>query len=476
MTTATFNFSVSNYTSLKLNIDGNIFDVSGGAYTISGLSANKSYTAVLTASNADGSVSHSQSFATSKSNLSVSSFNAGDTSWNSVSFTFAATSDATIVSQTLINTNTSESIDVMSKTNHSVNNLAPDSLYTFTFKVGDNTGNEVSKAISFRTKQKASDWFSISSITYDSAFAIIGNAVSSKLRIKVNADMAKTLPSLTADFGVNRVAVKMLRYSLNGAPWVVLKAENGKVIFSNVSLKAGENIFDCYFSLKVNVGVADGSALTFSITSMNDGEGGTLPKSGSFPSALQVGSVNVNTAPTIITTSWNGHMYLNTKVFGPIEMNPNKNFSESGLYQAIAIKATGPGGARFSSIKLKNPYASFTALEFNNNSWVTYTSGTGYSSYIVNNYWQNDYVILNIPTDTLNNNLIQTDGITNNNFYIKCGLRNNSSVWFDSGNYTPGLGGLMLTSKYDLVLRNSDGQVIDLSEVAVKQGDEVLQN
>ncbi|MBK7098040.1 MAG: hypothetical protein IPH58_06405 [Sphingobacteriales bacterium] len=136
MTTATFNFSVSNYTSLKLNIDGNIFDVSGGAYTISGLSANKSYTAVLTASNADGSVSHSQSFATSKSNLSVSSFNAGDTSWNSVSFTFAATSDATIVSQTLINTNTSESIDVMSKTNHSVNNLAPDSLYTFTFKVG----------------------------------------------------------------------------------------------------------------------------------------------------------------------------------------------------------------------------------------------------------------------------------------------------------------------------------------------------
>lgn len=477
MTTATFNFSVSNYTSLRLSIDGKVIDVSGGTFVVSGLNAGKSYTATLTASNADGSISSSQSFSTSKSSLSITSFKVTDTSWNGASFAFGATSDATITSQTLINNNTSISIDVSGKGGENVEGLMPDSLYTFTFKVKDDTQNEVSQSISFRTKKKVSELISITSITYDSAFAIIGNAVSSKLRIKVNAEKMMSLSSLTASFGEYGLAVKMLRYSLNGSPWVVLKAEDGKVNFKNALLASGENTFDCYFSLKPNVGVANGSALTFSITSMNDGEGGGLPKGGSFPSPLQVGSVNANTAPTIITTSWNGHMYINTFLMSPKEHNPNSNFSEKGLYQAIAIKATGPAGARFSSIKLKNPYSSFTALEFNNNSWVLGTlGGSIYYTKILNNFWQNDYVILNIPTDTLNNNLIYTDGITNNNFYIRCGLRNNSSVWFDSGNYTPGLGGLMLTSKYDLVLRNSDGQVIDLSEVVIKQGDDILQN
>ena len=99
----------------------------------------------------------------------------------------------------------------------------PDSLYTFTFKVKDDTENELSQSISFRTKKKASESVSITSITYDSTFAIIGNAESSKLKIKVNAEKMMSISSLTASFGEYGSSVKMLRYSLNGGPWVVLQ-------------------------------------------------------------------------------------------------------------------------------------------------------------------------------------------------------------------------------------------------------------
>ena len=81
MNSATFNFSVSNYTSLKLSIDGRVMDVSQNTFIVSGLNAGKSYTATLTATNADGSVSSTQNFTTSsKSSISITSFKVTDTS------------------------------------------------------------------------------------------------------------------------------------------------------------------------------------------------------------------------------------------------------------------------------------------------------------------------------------------------------------------------------------------------------------
>ncbi len=458
MTTATFNFSVSNYTSLRLSIDGKVIDVSGGTFVVSGLNAGKSYTATLTASNADGSISSSQSFSTSKSSLSITSFKVTDTSWNGASFAFGATSDATITSQTLINNNTSISIDVSGKGGENVEGLMPDSLYTFTFKVKDDTQNEVSQSISFRTKKKVSELISITSITYDSAFAIIGNAVSSKLRIKVNAEKMMSLSSLTASFGEYGLAVKMLRYSLNGSPWVVLKAEDGKVNFKNALLASGENTFDCYFSLKPNVGVANGSALTFSITSMNDGEGGGLPKGGSFPSPLQVGSVNAAVQPTVIISNWNGYMFGNAVAL------PSNTIGLPGIYQSIALKANGPAPARFASIKFKNPYASFTGMVFGYQNIWKYQLNVGEGKDVTSFVWENDYVTLNLPNEAI----IKTDG-SNNDYYLRSFTRNSGSDLFFSGSVTPGKNGFILTSKYDLVLKNSNDQVIDLSDVVILQ-------
>ena len=478
MTTATFNFSVSNFTTLKLSIDGVSVDVSGSSYTARELSPGKSYSVVLTASNSEGTVNSSKSFTTNKSSLAITEFKATDSTSTGASFSFKATSNVNIVNQVLVNDSTGESIDVTGKNVYSVEGLGSGTSYHFTFKVKDDTGNEVSQQISVVTKFKNSDWFSIVSVTYGDKFAIIGNAVSSKLTIKVNnsSNTTKTLQHLLATFGENGTAVKMLRYSLNGAAWKKVDVANKNIALINVAFDPGENILECYFALKVNVGVANGSALSFKIFDIKESDGSHFPKSGSFPEAVQVGTVDAVTQPTVITSSWNGEMYLNTVTLSPKENNPNGNYSETGLYQAIGIKATGPAGARFASIRLKNPYTAFTGLEFNNSSWVTFTTGVQYYSNIINYSWQNNYITLTLPNDSYNNNIVKTDGVTNNNYYILCGLRNMSSIWFDTGNYTPGKHGLELVSKYDLVILNSNNQQVDISDVPIKQGENVLQN
>ena len=464
MNSATFNFSVSNYTSLKLSIDGRVMDVSGNTFIVSGLNAGKSYTATLTATNADGSVSSTQNFTTSKSSITITSFQVTDTSWNSASFAFSGASNTSIISLTLINNNTSVSIDVSGKSSESVVGLMPDSLYTFTFKVKDNTENELSQSISFRTKKKASEYVSIGSITYDSAFAIIGNAESSKLKIKVNADRVVSLSSLTASFGEYGSSVKMLRYSLNGAPWVVLQAEDGKVNFKNVLLASGENTFDCYFSLKPNVGVPNASALSFSIISMNDGEGGTLPKGGNFPVGISVGSVDANTQATKLISNWTGRM------INPALRMSSGSSTNGLLYYVINLKVSGPAPARWYSVKLQNPYSSFNKLTFFDSLWAL-SIGKG-NKYLKNSFWDKDYIYMLLPDE---NNIITSDGL-GNEYYISCGYQNTGSETFYSHLYTPFAMGFRLMSKYDLVILNSDGQVIDLSDAVIMQDEVPLTN
>ena len=67
-----------------------------------------------------------------------------------------------------------------------------------------------------------------------------------------------------------------------------------------------------------------------------------------------------------------------------------------------------------------------------------------------------------------NEAIIKTDG-SNNDYYIRSYIRNSGSDLFFSGDYTPGKMGFILTSKYDLVLKNSNDQVIDLSDVVILQ-------
>lgn len=467
MTSATFNFDVTNYVTLKIKVADKTVDVTSGTYTADGLSAGQSYSAVLIATGKDGKeVKSSQSFSTSKSTLSAD-FKLADSTATGASFTFTTAGNATTTSQSLTNVNTGEVIDVMSKTTHTVNNLTANTQYTFTFKVKDNTGNEVSQSVTFKTKEKASEWFSIVSVTYGEQFAIVGNAVSSKLTMVVNnsSSSAKVDTSLTASFGQYGSAVKMLRYSLNGGGWVVLPASNNSVTFSNVTLQPGNNTFECYFALKPNVGVPNGSPLTFSFTTMNDGEGATLPKGGSFPAAVAVGGVNANVQPTIITSNWNGYMFGNA-----IALPDPSSGGVIGIYQSIALKATGPAGARFVSIKLKNPYTAFSGMIFGYQNIWKYELSDGIGRDVSNYFWQNEYITLTLPNEAV----ILTNG-NNNNYYIRSNVRNSGSGTFYSGNYTPGKMGFMLTSKYDIVLLNSNGQMIDLSGVVVFQ-DEIQVN
>lgn len=471
MSSATFTFSAENYSALSISIDGGSpISVSGGSYTATGLTSGKSYSAVLIASGQGKEVKSSQSFSTSKSTLSAE-FKLADSTATGASFTFTTAGNATTTSQSLTNVNTGEVIDVMSKTTHTVNNLTPNTQYTFTFKVKDNTGNEVSQSITFKTKEKVSEWFSIVSVTYGEQFAIIGNAVSSKLTIKVNNSAAtpKDLDYLISNLGEYGIAVKMLRYSLNGGSWVRCVADNaGAIAFTNLTFQPGDNTFECYFALKPNVGVPNNSPLSFSITRLRDKDGATSPKGGSFPVAVAVGSVNAVVQPTVITSNILGYMYVS-----PVAYSPQSAGTTNGFYQIIALKAAGPAGTRLTNVRLKNPYASvFSSMIFGYQNIWSIRKGFDGGIQVKSFFWQSEFINLALSDE---NNSITTDG-ANNDYYFSCGAKNNSQEDFYSGAYTPGRMGFVLTSKYDVIITNSSGQTVDLSDVVVKHEDVVLQN
>ncbi|MBK8953713.1 MAG: hypothetical protein IPM85_17250 [Chitinophagaceae bacterium] len=104
----------------------------------------------------------------------------------------------------------------------------------------------------------------------------------------------------------------MLRYQAASAPdgtgWTVIPASAGTVTFSNFVLLSGTTTLKVRFALKENVGVANGSSLSISFSSLNDGEGGTLPIGGAWQPAVAAGTVDAVTQATKFTTEWLGYM------------------------------------------------------------------------------------------------------------------------------------------------------------------------
>jgi len=311
---------------------------------------------------------------------------------------------------------------------------------------------------------KASTWLSEPNLSYTNSFAITGNSLSNEMSFTINSTSTKTLKSLVASFGENGKAVKMLRYSLNGDDWKIIKAVNGKINFENLSLKSGENSFKAYFSLLPNTNVSNGSALSFSFVSLDDGEGGTTFSSGKFPAALDVGSVNTSVPATVINTGWFSYLRVPALV-------ATRDAEADIMIHVIQLQMTGPAPAKIVSVKFNNPYTAFNAISGNDfkftDSWSFDLNDANRLEFKPNVPNQNTFTV-NFPSrDIPCNGAYQR-------ISIFAGVKNSGNT-FDSGAYTPGKFGLKLANKYDIVIHNGVGQVIDLSDVNIWQ-DGVLVN
>lgn len=308
------------------------------------------------------------------------------------------------------------------------------------------------------TTLKPSAWFGEPIIGYTSPFAIIGNTVSNELVFKINSSSPKTFKSLIASFGENGKAIKMLRYSLNGGAWKVLSANNGQINFENISLKAGENIFKAYFSLKSETGVANDAPLYFSFIKLDDGEGGTVFSSGKFVEPLNVGSVNSSIQATVVKTGW--FSYLRT----PGLIMDSGSQTEIMIH-VIQLLMTGPAPAKISSVKFVNPYSAFNAVNGNDfrfsENWSLDLNDAGRINFDPEVSNQNTFTVSFPEKDIPTNGNYQRISIFANVKNI--GNRFNSEV------YTPGKFGLKIASKYDIVIKNASGQTIDLSDVNIWQ-------
>lgn len=311
---------------------------------------------------------------------------------------------------------------------------------------------------------KASVWLSEPVVAYSNPFKIIGNAVSNELTISINnlASIEKTLSSLVADFGAGSKAIKMLRYSLNGGDWVVVKEENSKIVLRDLKLKSGQNILKAYFSLKPQVGVADNTNLSFSFTSLNDGDGGGVPASGKFASAVNVGSVSTK-APTLFRN--NIHAHLRDPLLAVA-----KGGSGTAMVNVIQFQLIGPAPAKLYSVKFQNPYTAFNVVSGNDfrftKDWSMSLNNGGIVSFEVSSSTAGTF------TATFPSINIVPDGNWQLISVFNC-YENPGNV-FNSGVYTPSRYGVKVASKYDVVFLNSDGQVIDLSELSVFQDGKAL--
>ncbi|MBK6936350.1 MAG: hypothetical protein IPH18_05275 [Chitinophagaceae bacterium] len=141
---------------------------------------------------------------------------------------------------------------------------------------------------------------------------MIGNTCSNEFSVQLsnNTAVAKTA-TFSINFGANGSAVKMLRYqsaaAVDGTGWTVVPLSAGTVTFSNFTLLYGTTTLKARFALKENVGV-NGSSLSISFSSLNDGEGGTLPIGGTYQPAVNAGTVDEYSSQKF-TTEWLGYMY-----------------------------------------------------------------------------------------------------------------------------------------------------------------------
>lgn len=413
------------------------------------------------------------------STLTIVSFDTVKVGATSATLAWKDNSNKTITSRTLSNTNTGESFDVFSLSSYEVKGLKPASFYNYTLKVEDASGKVVSKQVSFFTKELESSIVSIDKISYDHEFAIIGNAQSDTLRIRIKnlSSKKETIPLMSASFGTNSSAVNTLRYRLSDTSrWTILKMKDGLINFKDLALEPGMNNIKAIFAIKPYPGVPDNAPLVFTFQSMDDGEGGGQPKGG-WPNELSVGRVNSHTMPTLITGPFG---WSSNSLIGQSNMPPGASGTQA-INTVINLWLSGPAPARIVRLRLKNPYAAFSGMEWGYadpdndfRKWYIGRSWFACTEDITNFYWEGDSTFINLNLGNVCN-ILDVNG-SHQDFVIHCGEKNLSNVVFHTEDYTPGLIGFVLVSKFDFVVLNSDGQVIDFSDALVSQDGVTLEN
>lgn len=405
------------------------------------------------------------------STLKINSFGikSGSVTKTGATFDFATSSNKTITVQSLIDSVNGIVYEVLGKTSFQVNNLTSSKDFPFTLYAKDASGKEVKESIMVHTLDQASAWLSLGTIVYANPFAIVGGAQSWKIIIPLEntSSATKTLKSLKADFGPNGQAVKMLRYKTDTSRWIKSMAtgSTGQVTLRDLALSPGVNNIEAYFSLKSEVGgVANGQPLTLSFVSLDDGEGAGLPSNGAFPAGVNVGSVDAVTPATEIVLNY---PFTVLTLLGGISRSPHSGNSQTSIF-SFYFKLKGPSQVRLHSIKLKNPYVSFPGLAYT--LWVFDDNRLSSPYENINNVvWENGQEFVTLTFPDLEYNKVSSDGQRAYRANIRVSLENTTNLEFASENYTPGEHGFQLNSKYDIVILNSSGQVVDLSDVSISK-------
>jgi len=368
---------------------------------------------------------------------------------------------------------TSSGVKVIGNTHTFTGLTANTNYYVYVFAY--NSGGITTNNYSFTTAKQKSTWLKAPIITADTIFPIIRNCVSGKLTIKLinNSSTTKVLSNLAGKFIIDNNssldAIKMMRYRVNDTSrWIATGAGAGIIGFANISLSPGINTFTAYYSLRNTFtgSIANNADITFEFTYINDGEGGMAPIEGNFLPKVLVGKVNANTPATTFVGEISNKMGN-----GALFQSPN-NVWDLMPWGSFSFKLSGPAGARLSSIHFKNPYSDFTGLLFKNDGFkIDKPFTTTFITPILSNnvFWNgvNRFVKLIFEND--DNNLANTDGITLNVYSFEATIKNSSNITWYSNDYTPGKCGFLLASKYDIIIKEANGQTICLYDAVVKQ-------
>ena len=282
-----------------------------------------------------------------------------------------------------------------------------------------------------------------------------------------NGNSARTLQSATFTlYGSGAGAFRSLRYRPAGdftTPWKQVDfSGNSVTVPFSVIIPAGLTAkYDLKVCTKASVsGIVNGANTTLAISSIATDESGVnAPVGSSFQAAVALPALDLVTTPTVITSS-----VVCQKVVGQLTLSANQTISQSTVVNLSNNKANGPSGATFAGIILKNKYGNVNIYPIGN--WGTRVNLNSSIFVAITTPASNgDYYNITSTGATL-----QTNGDTTH-YGIKVDLQAGTNGFTSDSTF-----GFSLMSKWDVVFQNSNGNDINLTDVAVYDNTTLLTN